>query len=121
MRSEETSPHFLHKEMVYLECLHRQLLSLKYAHRALQNTVVYKACQAPGTPTENYRPRWVGMAEISVHEQEHAYLASSYNDKSQPIFIRRLWAHLQKLRPDHWLLPFKGRHDSQQICFPLFL
>lgn len=47
----------------------------------LQNSVVYKACRAPGTPTENYRPRRVGTAEISVHEQEHAYLASSDNDK----------------------------------------
>lgn len=74
--------------------------------------MVCKACQASGTSAENYRPRQVIMAEISVHGQEHAYLACSYKDKSQPIFTKWLSTHLRKLRPDQLLLPYKGRHDS---------
>lgn len=113
MRPEETSPHFLYREIVYLKCLHRQLPSLKHTHRVLQSSLVFKACWVSGTPTEKYRLGWVSMAENWVCEQELTYLPSSYSNKSQPILIRQLSMLLQKLRPDYWLLPFRGRHDSQ--------
>lgn len=49
-----------------------------------------KPAEPKALPTENCRPRWVGMAEISVHEQQRAWVASSYNDTTQPIFIGQL-------------------------------
>lgn len=78
------------------QCSLWSLLSVRYPHR-------------------NYRLGWVSMAEIGVYEQELTYLPSSYNNKSQPIFIRQLSMLLWKLRPDHWLLPFRGKYDSVDL------
>lgn len=83
----------------------------------LQNSVVFKICWVSGTPTENYRPGWVSMAGIGVYEQELTYLPSSCNNKSESIFIRQLPMLLWKLRPGHWLLPFRGRHDSVDLFY----
>lgn len=108
MRPEETSPHFLYREIVYLKCLHRQLPSLKHTHRVLQSSLVFKAYP--------HRKVQTGLSQHGrnwVCEQELTYLPSSYSNKSQPILIRQLSMLLQKLRPDYWLLPFRGRHDSQ--------